>query len=114
KSGPRSGHGGANGRGSGPVRTTPIAILQRKNAPAWNALVEELQTGLGEERGLSPAAQEVLDHLSRHGAAFFDEMVQDTRLLRTQVEAALGELVAGGLVTADSFTGLRALLVPSG
>jgi ATP-dependent Lhr-like helicase len=29
------------------------------------------------------------------------------------VETALGELVAAGLATADSFTGLRALLVPS-
>src|SRR5262249_51962857 len=34
-------------------------------------------------------------------------------LLRTQVEEALGELVALGLVTSDSFGGLRALLVPS-
>src|SRR5262249_23978186 len=36
-----------------------------------------------------------------------------TRLLRTQVEEALAELVAYGLITADSFTGLRALLTPS-
>jgi ATP-dependent helicase Lhr and Lhr-like helicase len=34
-------------------------------------------------------------------------------LLRTQVEEALGELVAQGLVNADGFGGLRALLVPS-
>jgi ATP-dependent Lhr-like helicase len=34
-------------------------------------------------------------------------------LLRTQVEDALAELVAHGLVTSDSFAGLRALLVPS-
>jgi ATP-dependent Lhr-like helicase len=33
--------------------------------------------------------------------------------LRTQVEEALAELVALGLVTSDSFGGLRALLVPS-
>jgi ATP-dependent Lhr-like helicase len=33
--------------------------------------------------------------------------------LRTQVEDALAELVARGLVTSDSFAGLRALLVPS-
>src|SRR5262249_15527872 len=32
---------------------------------------------------------------------------------KTQVEEALAELVAGGLITADSFTGLRALLTPS-
>jgi len=34
-------------------------------------------------------------------------------LLAAQIEEALGELVAFGLVTADSFTGLRALLTPS-
>ncbi|HEY8019756.1 MAG TPA: hypothetical protein VIH93_01560, partial [Thermoanaerobaculia bacterium] len=34
-------------------------------------------------------------------------------LLQTQTEEALAELVAWGLATADSFTGLRALLVPS-
>jgi ATP-dependent Lhr-like helicase len=37
-----------------------------------------------------------------------------TGLLRSQVEEALGELVALGLVSSDSFGGLRALLVPSG
>ena len=36
-----------------------------------------------------------------------------SRLLRPQVEEALAELVALGLVTSDSFAGLRALLVPS-
>ena len=34
-------------------------------------------------------------------------------MLRTQVEDALAELVVVGLVTSDSFAGLRALLIPS-
>jgi len=34
-------------------------------------------------------------------------------LLRSQVEESLAELVALGMITADSFTGLRALLTPS-
>ena len=34
--------------------------------------------------------------------------------MRPELEEALGELVALGLVTSDSFAGLRALLVPSG
>src|SRR6202011_3949161 len=49
----------------------------------------------------------------RHGASFFDELVDGTGLLRPQVEEALAELVALGLVNSDSFGGLRALLVPS-
>ena len=51
---------------------------------------------------------------AQHGASFFDELVEGTGLLRSQVEEALAELVALGLVTSDSFGGLRALLVPSG
>jgi ATP-dependent Lhr-like helicase len=38
---------------------------------------------------------------------------EDCGLLRSQLEEAIAELVALGLVTSDSFGGLRALLVPS-
>src|SRR5262249_53353063 len=58
-------------------------------------------------------AQAVADCIRQHGASFFDELVEGTGLLRTQVEEALAELVALGLVSSDSFGGLRALLVPS-
>jgi ATP-dependent Lhr-like helicase len=50
--------------------------------------------------------------LRARGALFFHEMVTATRLLPTLVERALGELAGAGLVTADSFSGLRALLTP--
>jgi ATP-dependent Lhr-like helicase len=55
----------------------------------------------------------VLDCLTAQGASFFDELADATHLLRPQIEEALGELVSLGLVNADSFGGLRALLVPS-
>ena len=45
--------------------------------------------------------------------SYFDELVQGTGHLRSHVEEALAELVALGLVSSDSFGGLRALLVPS-
>ncbi len=41
------------------------------------------------------------------------DIVEGTKLLRAQVEEALAELVANGLVISDSFAGLRALLTPS-
>ena len=63
---------------------------------------------------MSGRAQAVLDTLSARGALFFDELAEATRLLRPQLEEALGELVALGLAASDSFGGLRALLVPSG
>jgi len=51
--------------------------------------------------------------LNGQGASFFSDLVDRSGLLRSQVEGALAELVASGTVTADSFTGLRALLTPS-
>jgi ATP-dependent Lhr-like helicase len=98
-------------RSAGPVRTTPIGLVSRKHLAAWTASAAQ---GSGPEAiRPSPLAQSVAEHLQAHGASFFEELVEGTRLLRSQVEDALGELVAWGLVTADSFTGLRALLIPS-
>jgi ATP-dependent helicase Lhr and Lhr-like helicase len=54
----------------------------------------------------------MVEHLQRFGASFFDELRQGAALLPTQAEAALAELVAAGLVSSDSFAGLRALLLP--
>jgi ATP-dependent Lhr-like helicase len=61
---------------------------------------------------MSGAAERVVQALRERGALFFVEIVQSSGLLRVQVEEALGELVARGVVTADSFTGLRAVLTP--
>jgi ATP-dependent Lhr-like helicase len=44
---------------------------------------------------------------------FFGELVRATKLLPSRVAEALGELTARGWATADSFEGLRALLIPS-
>jgi len=91
-----------------PVRTTPIALLSRRNLGIWTALADA-----GDRPAPSARAAEVAQFVATHGASFFDEIVDATGLLRTQVEEALGELTALGLVNADSFGGLRALLVPS-
>jgi ATP-dependent Lhr-like helicase len=117
---PRAGRAGngriSNGRPNGgesrattPVRTTPITLIARRHAALWSSLSIQ-------DDGVHPShrAQLVLDHIREHGASFFDELLDGTGLLRSQVEEALGELVALGLVSSDSFGGLRALLVPSG
>src|ERR687892_1783854 len=54
----------------------------------------------------------VYDYLAMRGASFFTDIVDNTKLLRSQVEEALAELVANGVVVSDSFAGLRALLTP--
>ncbi len=102
--------GPQNGKSSGPIRSTPIAILQRKSFPIWSELFGSSNSG---EAQLSLAAGALYDQLVNHGASFFADLVEETGLLRTQVEDGLGELVFLGLVTADSFMGLRALLTPS-
>src|SRR5262249_20260543 len=62
---------------------------------------------------LSVGPRTVFDVLASSGALFFAELVRRTGLLPSQVEEALSQLAALGLVTSDSFDGLRALLVPS-
>ena len=54
----------------------------------------------------------VLSFLHRAGASFFADIVRGARLLKAEVEGALWELVAAGLVTADGFDNLRALIDP--
>ncbi len=102
--------GSARGRErvASPVRTTPITLLPRRHAQLWTSLA-----GSSDDATPSGRAQSVLDCLRTNGASFFEELADATGLLRPQVEEALGELVALGLVTSDSFGGLRALLVPS-
>jgi ATP-dependent Lhr-like helicase len=61
---------------------------------------------------LTSSATKVLGILRQWGASFFDELQQQTGLLKTQLENALGELVAWGLVNSDQYQGLRALITP--
>jgi ATP-dependent Lhr-like helicase len=97
-------------RGAAPVRNTPIALLQRKNFAIWNSVFP--QPSLNEAE-FSTTTSAVHDYLTRRGASFFTDIVEGTKLLRSQVEESLAELVANGLVVSDSFAGLRALLTPS-
>ena len=93
---------------TGLMRATPIVLLPRRQVAIWQALPD-----LDVPVALSARGQRVFDTLARHGAMFIDELLADTRLLPTELENALGELVATGHVNADSFAGLRALLLPA-
>src|SRR5450755_4421110 len=88
-----------------PTRTAPIAIFLRESAE-WLA-----------EREVSPPvlshpAREVLTQLEQRGASFFTDLPRATGRLSSEVEDALWELVAAGLVTADGFENLRSLVDP--
>ena len=105
---PRNGKASDAERMGGTVRTTPITLLTRRHARLWASLSPAAELSQGGSR-----ARAVADYIRQHGASFFDEIVDGAGLLRPEVEEALAELVALGLATADSFGGLRALLVPA-
>ena len=94
-----------------PVRSTPITLLTRQHFMHWRNLTTVKQTR--EPATLSAKAQAVAQYLSHHGASFFDAILVGAGQLKSPTEAALGELVAWGLVNADSFSGLRSLLKPA-
>ena len=97
-----------NGRVSAPLRSSPIALCQRENLQDWLMLTQP-----NSAIELSIGSQTVFEALQSGGALFFAELVWRSSLLPSQVEEALSQLAAFGLVTSDSFDGLRALLVPS-
>src|SRR5690606_14409768 len=96
---------------AGPVRSTPIALVTRRNMAIWSAAANP-QTAVVVETTMNSRAERALEYLQQHGASFFDEIVDGARLLPSELEEALGELVALGRITSDSFAGIRALLLP--
>ena len=74
---------------------------------AWSAFAQP-----HDPEHLSSRAETVLEQLRKLGASFFDDIVDNAGMLPVEVEEGLAELVALGVVNSDSFTGLRALLVP--
>ncbi|MDH4651736.1 MULTISPECIES: DEAD/DEAH box helicase [unclassified Pseudomonas] len=99
---------GGRGKAAGPVRGTPILLLPRKNLALWRACLQDTPTPEP-----SPRAERVRQVLAGQGALFFDELMDEAHLLRSELEDCLGELVALGLANADSFAGLRSLLLPA-
>ncbi len=93
-----------------PTRVAPIAFFVREDAD-WlrtrHPGAENSATSF-----LSPVAQAVLELLKQRGALFFPDMVRATGRLKAEIETGLWELVAAGLVTADGFENLRALVTP--
>jgi ATP-dependent Lhr-like helicase len=93
-----------------PTSVAPITFFVREEAD-WmtphNPAASE-----PEARGLSDGARQVLDFLRQRGASFFADIVRSTDKLKAEVETALWELVAAGVVTADGFDNLRSLIDP--
>ena len=86
------------------ARTRPLSLGLREDLP-WL-----LDPAPDDEAAPSGAAGEALAFLRAHGASFIGDIIAGTRRLPSEVEEALWQLVAAGLVTADGFGALRALV----
>jgi ATP-dependent Lhr-like helicase len=96
-------------RGASPVRSTPITLLARRNVALWSSMTDQ-----SDPAHLTSRARAVAEFIRQEGASFFDEIADHVGMLPVEVEEALAELVAVGMVNSDSFAGLRVLLLPSG
>jgi ATP-dependent Lhr-like helicase len=90
-------------------KNTPVALVAREHLESWRTFgtfpdISSLE--------LSGNALKVHAAIKEWGASFFQELAAETGLLKTQLEEALGELAASGLITSDSFQGLRTLVTP--
>ncbi len=98
-----------------PTSVAPITFFVREEAD-WMTPRRPASSNAApdqpEARGLSEVARQVLDFLRQRGASFFADIVRGTGRLKAEVETALWELVAGGLITADGFDNLRSLIDP--
>ncbi len=96
------------GRSGAALRSTPIVLLPRREAQRWSGLARD-----ADDAPLGSRAQRVAEVLQQQGALFFDEIADAARLMSTELEDALSELVMRGRAHCDSYAGLRALLVPA-
>jgi ATP-dependent Lhr-like helicase len=107
----------SNGDGSSPrqrrvipTSVAPITFFVREDAD-W-MLPRDVEADAPDSRGLGEGARQVLEYLKQRGASFFADIVRGSDKLKAEIESALWELVAAGLVTADGFDNLRALIDP--
>jgi len=91
-----------------PTSVAPITFYVREDADWMGPHHPDQEDG----RGLSEGAKQVRDYLQHRGASFFADIVRGTDKLKSEIETALWELVAAGLVTADGFDNLRSLIDP--
>jgi ATP-dependent helicase Lhr and Lhr-like helicase len=90
-----------------PSRATPITLTLRDDLP-WL-----LRAARGDLTPAEPGpgrTRDVLDALREHGALFRPDIAAQTGRLPSEVEEALWDGVARGLVTADGFRAVRVLL----
>jgi ATP-dependent Lhr-like helicase len=97
-----------------PTSVAPISIFPREESEWLRDVFHDDAASHGPDpfAQLSSVAQDLRRTLHERGASFFADLVRMTNHLPTEVEEGLWELAAAGLVTADGFDNLRALMDP--
>ena len=93
--------------GATPSPATPISLYRREDLE-W--LLAASRAGATPDPPTVGAALEVFEALRRHGALFVTDLCQLTGRLPGEVVEALWDGMARGLLTADGFQAVRALL----
>ncbi len=108
---------GAGVDGAGPRRrrvipssVAPITFFIREDSD-W-MVARHSDKGDEAGNGLSGHGRDVFTYLRQRGASFFADIVRGTRMLKAEAESALWELVTAGLITADGFDNIRAMVDP--
>ena len=101
---------GATNRRIIPTSVAPVAFFVREDSE-W-IIQRHSPDAQSIPAGLSGPARDALNYLRQRGASFFADLVRGTKRLKSEVEAALWELVAAGIITADGFDNIRALIDP--
>jgi ATP-dependent helicase Lhr and Lhr-like helicase len=91
-----------------PTSAAPITFFLRDESDWMIAR----QPGIDIDRTLSSTAADVSRFIKERGASFFAEILRGTRKSKEEVELGLWELVSTGIITADGFDNLRALIDP--
>ncbi len=96
-----------------PTSMAPITFFVREDA-LWmdRCLAERAIPEPALQACLSELAWQARSHLAQYGAVFAGDLVRGLNAPVEQVNRALWELVAAGLVTADGFDSLRVLVDP--
>ena len=92
---------------SSPSPATPLALMAREDL-AW--LLQAVRIGEAAPEPTAGSAADVLAVLRTKGASFRAELGPLARRLPAEVDDGLWDLVARGIVTADAFSAVRALL----
>ena len=88
------------------ISATPLAIVPRLYLSQWFSKPSDINV-------ISDAlARKVFMLLEKHGAMFTSDLERESGLLRPQLEQALKNLIAAGVITSDAFSPVRWLLKP--